>query len=181
MRWAGNSRWAWWASCSTFSGCRSSKWRTEHLYIRPSTRNTCWGSSRCKMWSLCWHPWGVRLLWTRTRTENQWTSESTGARSAPSSTWRRRGQTYSSVCICALVFRPRRGHHIDRPSRGSSGTYSLLLVLAFGILPPWLFPFMVFLTRILLVDESRGSLLLVFVSFLGPRWCRGLPASRLVF
>jgi hypothetical protein len=44
--------------------------------------------------------------------------------------------TYSSVCVCALVFRLRRGHHIDRLSRGFSGTYSPPLVLAFGILPP---------------------------------------------
>jgi hypothetical protein len=85
-----------------------------------------------------------------------------------------------SVCVCALVFRLRRGHHIDRPSRGSSGTYSLPLVLAFGILPPRLFLFMVFLMRILLVVGSRGSLPLVLVSFLGPRWFRGLPASSLV-
>jgi hypothetical protein len=84
------------------------------------------------------------------------------------------------VCVCALVFRLRRGHHIDRPSRGSSGTYSLPLVLAFGILPPRLFLFMVFLMQILLVAESRGSPLLVLVSFLGPRWFRGLPASSLV-
>jgi hypothetical protein len=92
----------------------------------------------------------------------------------------RRGQTYSSVCVCALVFRPRRGHHIDRPSRGSSGTYSLPMVLALGILPPRLFHFMVFLMRILLVAEWRGSLLLVLASFLGDRWFRGLPASSLV-
>jgi hypothetical protein len=105
------------------------------------------------MWSRCRHPWGVRPLWMRTRTENQWTSESTGAWSAPSSTWRRRGQTYSSVCVYALVFRPRQGHHIDRPSRGSSGTYSLPLVLAFGICPAQLFHFMVFLMRISLVAE----------------------------
>jgi hypothetical protein len=32
----------------------------------------------------------------------------------------------------------------------------------------------------LLVTESRGSLLLVLVSFLGPRWFHGLPASSLV-
>jgi hypothetical protein len=32
----------------------------------------------------------------------------------------------------------------------------------------------------LLVAESRGSLLLVLVSFLGPRLFRGLPASSLV-
>jgi hypothetical protein len=87
---------------------------------------------------------------------------------------------FSSVCVCALVFRLHRGHHIGRPSRGSSGTYSLLLVLAFGILPPRLFLFMVFLMRFLLVVESRGSLLLVLVSFLGPHWFRGLPASSLV-
>jgi hypothetical protein len=37
-----------------------------------------------------------------------------------------------------------------------------------------------FLMPILLVAESRGSLLLVLVSFLGPRWFRGLPASSLV-
>jgi hypothetical protein len=51
---------------------------------------------------------------------------------------------------------------------------------AFGILPPRLFHFMVFLMRILLVVESRGSLLLVLVSFLGPRWFCGLPARILV-
>jgi hypothetical protein len=84
-----------------------------------------------------------------------------------------------SVCLCAH-FRLRRGHHIDRPSRGFSSTYSLPLVLAFGILPPQLFLFMVFLMRILLVVESRGSLLLILVSFLDPRWFRGLPASSLV-
>jgi hypothetical protein len=89
-------------------------------------------------------------------------------------------QTYSSVCVCALVFKPHRGHHIDRPSRGSSGTYSLPLVLAFGIRPPRLFLFMVFLMWISLVVESRGSLLLVLASFFGPRWFRCLPASSLV-
>jgi hypothetical protein len=87
---------------------------------------------------------------------------------------------YSSVCVCALVFRLRREHHIDRPSRGSSGTYSLPLVLSFCILPPRLFLFMVFLMRILLVVELRGSLLLVLASFLGSRWFHGLPASSLV-
>jgi hypothetical protein len=57
-----------------------------------------------------------------------------------------------SVCLCAR-FRLRRGPQIDRPSRGFSGTYSLPLVLSFGILPPRLFLFMVFLMRILLVVE----------------------------
>jgi hypothetical protein len=88
--------------------------------------------------------------------------------------------TATRLCVCALVFRLCRGHHINRPSRGFSGTYSLPLVLAFGILPPRLFHFMVFLMRILLVAELSGSLLLVLVSFLGPRWFRGLPASSLV-
>jgi hypothetical protein len=81
-----------------------------------------------------------------------------------------------SVCLCAR-FRLRRGHHIDRPSRGSSGTYGRPLVLVFGILPLRLFLFMVFLMQILLVVESRGSLLLVLISFLGPRWFRGLPQA----
>jgi hypothetical protein len=58
-----------------------------------------------------------------------------------------------SVCLCArFQASPRTSH--ERPSRGSSGTYSLPLVLAFGILPPRLFLFMVFLMRILLVAES---------------------------
>jgi hypothetical protein len=68
-----------------------------------------------------------------------------------------------SVCLCAR-FGPRRGHHIDRPSRGFSVTYSLPLVLAFGIRPPRLFHFMIFLMRISLVAESRGSLLLVLAA-----------------
>jgi hypothetical protein len=84
------------------------------------------------------------------------------------------------VCVCALVFRLRRGHHIDRPSRGFSGTYSLPLVLAFGIRAPRLSLFMVFPMWILLVVESRGILLLVLASFLGLRWFHGPPASSLV-
>jgi hypothetical protein len=52
--------------------------------------------------------------------------------------------------------------------------------LDFGIHPPRLFHFMVFLMRISLVAKSRGSLLLVLASFLGPHWFRGLLASSLV-
>jgi hypothetical protein len=84
-----------------------------------------------------------------------------------------------SVCLCArFQASPRISHR--QPSRGFSGTYILPLVLAFGILPPRLSLFMVFPMRILLVVESRGSLLLVLASFLGLRWFLGLPASSLV-
>jgi hypothetical protein len=84
-----------------------------------------------------------------------------------------------SVCLCArFQASPRTSHR--QSSRGSSGTYSLPLVLAFGIFPPRLFHFMVFLMRISLVAKSRGCLLLVLASFLCPRWFRGLPARSLV-
>jgi hypothetical protein len=111
----------------------------------------------------------------RTRTENQWTSGSTEHdRLSPLLDGDEARHTVQCVSVRSF------SGFADRPSRGFSGTYSLPLVLAFGILPPRLFLLMVFLMRILLVVESRGSLNLVLVSFLGPRWFRGLPASSLV-
>jgi hypothetical protein len=84
-----------------------------------------------------------------------------------------------SVCLCArFQASPRTSHRqaVKRIFRYLQSAPDLGL----SILLPRLFHFMVFLMRILLVAESRGSLLLVLVSFLGPHWFRGLPASSLV-
>jgi hypothetical protein len=83
------------------------------------------------------------------------------------------------VCLCArFQASPRTSHRqaVKRIFRYLQSTRSL----AFGIYPPRLFHFMVFLMRISLVAESRGSLLLVLASFLGPRWFHGLPTSSIV-
>jgi hypothetical protein len=73
-----------------------------------------------------------------------WTRRSTGAWSAPSCTWRRRGRTSSFLCVYAFVFRRRRGLHIGRPSRGSSGIFDTLLSLVFGTRLSLPFRFLVF-------------------------------------
>jgi hypothetical protein len=85
-----------------------------------------------------------------------------------------------SVCLCAHFQASLRTSHRQAVKRifrylqsapglglwySSSSTLSL---------------YMVFPMRILLVVESRGSLLLVLASFLGLRWFHGLPASSLV-
>jgi hypothetical protein len=57
--------------------------------------------------------------------ESSWIRRSTRAWSAPSCTWWRRGRTFSFRCVCALVFKCRRGLHIGKPSSGSS---SILVV-----------------------------------------------------
>jgi hypothetical protein len=86
------------------------------------------------------------LTWTRT--ESPCTRRSTRAWSAPSCTWQRRGQTSSFLCVCAFVFKCRRGVHISRPSSGSSGIIDTPLSLVFGTWRPFPFRFLVFGCRL---------------------------------
>jgi hypothetical protein len=44
--WAGNFRWAWWVSCSSFSGYRSCNQRKKYFCTKLSKLRTSWGSSR---------------------------------------------------------------------------------------------------------------------------------------
>jgi hypothetical protein len=113
----------------------------------------------------CRHRWVRLQSLTRTRTESPWTRRSTGAWSAPSCTWRRRGRTSSFLCVCALIFRRHWGLHIDRPSSGSSGIFNILVSLVFGTQRPPLFLFLVFRMPILRGVESIGSRLRGLVSF----------------
>jgi hypothetical protein len=126
-------------------------------------------SSRWMTRSPCRH-WWVRLqCLTRTRTESPWTKRSTGAWSAPSCTWRQWGRTSGFLCVCALVFRCRRGLHIGRPSSGSSGIFDTLLSSVFGTRRPLLFRFLVYRMPTLRGVESIGNRLRVLASFWDPR------------
>jgi hypothetical protein len=109
-----------------------------------------------------------------------WTRRSTGAWSAPSSTWWWWGQTYSSVCVCALIFRLPRGLHIGRLSRGLSGTWTTLLSLVFDILPPRHSHFTNTPMLILLGVVWIASLPRVVASFSVLLWFLGRPTSKLV-
>jgi hypothetical protein len=101
--------------------------------------------------------------------ESPWYRRSTGAWLADSCTWRWRGRTFSFLCVCALVFRRRRGLHISRPSSGFSGIFDTVLSSVFGIRHPLLFRFLGFRMPIL-----QG------VSFWDLRLFLGLLANSLV-
>jgi hypothetical protein len=77
--WVGNLWWAWWVSCSSSLGYRSSNQRKEHLCTKQSTPRTLWVCSRWRTprpWRRLW----VRLqLLMRTGKVSMWTRRSTGA------------------------------------------------------------------------------------------------------
>jgi hypothetical protein len=112
--------------------------------------------------------------------ESPWTRRSTGAWSAPSCTWRWWGRTSSFLCVCALVFKRRRGLHIGRPSSGSSGIFNTLLSSVFGTRRPLLFCFLVFRMPILWGVKSIRNWLRVLASFWDFRLFLGLLANNLV-
>jgi hypothetical protein len=70
---------------------------------------------------------------------------------------RRQGRTSSFLCVCALVFRRRKGLHIGRPSSGSSSIFDTLLSSVFGIRCPLPFCFWFFQMPTLRGVESIGN------------------------
>jgi hypothetical protein len=171
MIWAGNLRWAWWVSCSSSSGYKSSNEGKEHLCTKLSTPRTLWGSSR---WRIP-RPW--RRLWVRLQLLMQMSTE---AWSGHSSTWWRWGQTSSSRYVCALVFKRVHGLRIGKRSSTYSGTCVTLPTSAFGTLRLLLWCCMVFQTWILPGVGWIGSPLLGLASFWDLLWCLGLPADNRV-
>jgi hypothetical protein len=145
-----------------------------------STARTLCGSSRWRIPRLWRRRWVRLRLLMRTRKVNTWTRRSTGAWSGHSSTWRRRGRTYSSWCVCALIFKRLRGLRIGKQWSEFSGTCVTLPTSAFGTPRPLLWCFMVFQTRILSGVGWIGSPLLGLASFLVLLWCLGLLTNNRV-
>jgi hypothetical protein len=110
--------------------------------------------------------------------DGEWTRKSTRAWLAPSCTWRRRGQTFSFLCVCALIFRRRQGLHIGRPSSGYSGIFDTLMSLVFGTRRPLPFCFLIFWMLILRGVELIGNRLRVLANFWVPRLFLGHLANN---
>jgi hypothetical protein len=172
--------WAWWVSCSSSSGYKSSNQSKEHLCTKPSTPRTLWGSSRWRTLRPWWRLWVWLQLLMQMRKVNTWTRRSIRAWSGHSSTWRRRDRTSSSRYVYALIFKHLQGLRIGKWSSAFSGICVTLPTSAFGTSRLLLWLFMVFQTRILLGVGWIGSLLLGLDSSWDLLWCLGLPANSWV-